>query len=693
MAKRINGRHVAKKNRAPLATASFFASTGLITGYLPYVQRATAAAVVQSTFDDLGDCNFDIKLSGSSVAPIGDVQTKISSELKNALFIDKNQTSAKCSTVTINFSHMYSETGVIEMDTQLSLYTYSGDVILDFKNGLELDGDGIYGISIFSGIGSENQVSVNNLVLDNSSGLNIDSSKANVKNSMFTGINGTSITSFTLDDLAISNTIFGEKGTLVPNRTGQGVYLRNDNSKLAIENSKFYGNVSSQGGGGAVYLSGYSSTMKVKDSIFDSNYSYGGGGGAIYVNGYSYPPVGSDASVQIENSKFIGNAANENLGGAIATFGAFVQIRKSEFANNYANGSGGAIFAYGSSFVQIRESKFANNYANGSGGAIFTDDSGSHEIVNNSFWGNSSATGASSIQSNLYFQLDPNPIFREFSIIHNTFDNSSLENPSVAISQNSPFDSSNATFEGMHVIGNIFNHPLNRSGEYLPRQLDIRLTGSLNFQTSIMYNTSSGRENPLIWSKDRGPDGEISNLDNVPNLFKGNLAIEENLIPSTGSEAQSFVKWSNLSSADRTLLFPGSDKLGRARSSTAADAGAFSIFSAGGGGGGGFAGPITTELTSKVLPSFEPGSYKLNRKVRNSLKRLMLANLDARTVTCEVLVSKNFTKDQRKLARAQARAVCVLIEKRYPWAKAEEIKLTFVKRSDPNVGRARITLG
>jgi hypothetical protein len=694
MAKRTNRRQVAKKNRASLAAASLFASTGLLTGYLPYIPRASAVNGSKSVLTEDG-CTFNVGLSGSSDYPVGDVEAYINNGLYNVFSTGDSAEGPNCSSVTINFTYKDSDgnsSGVVRLEEDLNIFTYLtyvatgsfiGDLVLNFSAGLTLDGS-IYGLyysypttGISVNIGSEDSASnveINNLNLQSSSGLKFKGSSLTINNSDFISTGGNSIEIPTQNravNVLISNSQFGERGIYTSNYSGRGIYIQNDYSKVTVTDSKFYGNLSSYSGG-AIHLSGYETSLVIDRSIFDSNQTdYRGG--AVYLSGGLIGGGAEDASLTVRNSKFVGNVVQYGSGGAVSTSG----VTLSEFyGNEFGNNS-------------------ASNYG---GGAIATYGSGSQKIINNTFWGNRAYRGTA-IYSNLYFEPTSSPFRSTFSLVHNTFDNSFVYySPSVEIRQSSNVTGPVTAIDGMYIIGNVFNHPLNRFGNSVPRQLEIELSSSLVFDTTVMYNISSGVEDPSIWAKDRGPDGQGTNLDKVPNLFRGDLRIQENLTPVSGSEAQSFVKWNNLSATEK-LLFPSRDKAGRSRSMSSADAGALSISvlssSTGGigGGGGGFVGPITTESTSKVLPSFEPGSYKLNRKVRNSLKRLMLANLDARTVTCEVRVGKNFTKDQRKLARAQARAVCVLIEKRYPWVKAEEIKLTFIKRSDPNVGRARITLG
>ena len=687
MAKRVTRRHVAKKNRASLATASLFASSGLLTGYLPYIQRATAAASVESSFDDLGDCNFNVALSGSSDYPVGDILDDINNGLYNVFSTSDSAEGPDCTSVTINFTYKDlagNSSGVVRLEEDLNMLTYLtyvstgtfiGDLVLNFSSGLTLDGS-IYGQNYSyptTGISvnlrsedSASNVEINNLNLQSSSGLKFKGSSLTINNSDFISTAGNSVEIYDQDralNVLISNSQFGERGIYASNYSGRGIFIQNDYSRLTVTDSKFYGNVSSSRGG-AIHLSGYESYLVIDRSIFDSNQTdYRGG--AVYLSGELINGGAEDASLTVKNSKFIGNVVQYGSGGAVSTSGVtFSEFYGNEFGNNSAS-----------------------NYV---GGAIATYGSGSQKITNNSFWGNSADSGTA-IYSNLYFEPTSSPFRTAFSLVHNTFDNSFADDsPSVEISQSSNVTGPITAIDGMQIIGNVFNHPSNRFGNSLARQLEIELSSSLVFDTTVMYNISSGLEDPSIWAKERGPDGQGTNLDKVPNLFRGDLAIQANLIPSSGSEAQSFVKWNNLSATEK-LLFPSLDKAGRSRSMSSADAGAFSIFSAG--GGGGFAGPMTKELASQVLPTFDQGSSKLNRKVRSSIKKLMLANLEARTVTCEVLVNRKFTKDQRKVARAQVRAVCALIEKRYPWVKTEETKLTFVKRSDPNVGLARITLG
>lgn len=186
---------------------------------------------------------------------------------------------------------------------------------------------------------------------------------------------------------------------------------------MTINNSTFGGTVAGDGNtalsGGAVFSQNYTdnginyfSNLTVNKSDFFNNSATGsGGGGAIYFGGEKLDIIGSDfesnsalqlggalylwhGDIKVESSKFTGNSANENAGGAIFMAGPAdlstltLTVKNSEFINNYAKVVGGAIDQ--GSNLYIYNTVFDRNHADGYAGAIAGNDSGRTLLVDGS---------------------------------------------------------------------------------------------------------------------------------------------------------------------------------------------------------------------------------------------------------------------------------------------------------------------
>ena len=138
--------------------------------------------------------------------------------------------------------------------------------------------------------------------------------------------------------------------------------------KLKVEDSYFITNQTGDSGG-AVKFEG--SNASFEKSKFEGNISVDGDGGAINTQ------TGSVIDY-IKNSEFLNNRCNYD-GGAISTSGGFIEtIDNTVFEGNFARGEGGAIWVVMDTPthtekppVLIKNSIFKNNEA-GSGGAIST---------------------------------------------------------------------------------------------------------------------------------------------------------------------------------------------------------------------------------------------------------------------------------------------------------------------------------
>lgn len=170
----------------------------------------------------------------------------------------------------------------------------------------------------------------------------------------------------------ISNSSHTNGGAIAMRDFIQG---NNSNAKLDIIGGSFSGNTA-EGNGGAIYNTFFSSNENqdyvtiTAGTVFDGNQA--ASGGAIYNDALDNSTEISSAI--IEGAIFTNNIADES-GSAIFTKGG-MKVSDTQFQNNHANGSdyaGGAIKvnAKGST-VEITDSEFSGNTAeNGYAGAIY----------------------------------------------------------------------------------------------------------------------------------------------------------------------------------------------------------------------------------------------------------------------------------------------------------------------------------
>ncbi len=144
-------------------------------------------------------------------------------------------------------------------------------------------------------------------------------------------------------------------------KSGGAIYGYGDGAKISIAGSTFESNKATAGDGGAIYGM---NKLTVTGSVFGSATENGKGnsarnGGAIYASNGSY-------TLEITNSKFYGNEATTDHGGAIYGSGA-ITVTDGIFDGNIANGNGGAI--RGGSTLMMESSTIQNGRANEGGGA------------------------------------------------------------------------------------------------------------------------------------------------------------------------------------------------------------------------------------------------------------------------------------------------------------------------------------
>lgn len=118
--------------------------------------------------------------------------------------------------------------------------------------------------------------------------------------------------------------------------------------------------------GGAIHMSG-GGVLNLNDSMFIKNNANNGSGGAV---------VGLGSTVNITNTTFLSNTVNPGFGGALsATSGTLIISNSTFMGNNAIGSSGGAISAFIVPNFFITNSTFSGNSAGFFGGGLFNDES------------------------------------------------------------------------------------------------------------------------------------------------------------------------------------------------------------------------------------------------------------------------------------------------------------------------------
>ena len=209
-------------------------------------------------------------------------------------------------------------------------------------------------------------------------------SNSNFYSNKVTGNSGTIITN--KNKLNINNSKFYQ------NSASKGVVNNQNDALLVIDNSEFYNNdmTSFSNSYGIVYTTSANAT--ISNTVFRNNaVKYGG---AIYATKSSDATIGI---VNIINSTFEGNSANNGQGGALFVSGGECIIKESMFINNKANpgkfngGQGGAIYTSLNGNVGVTDSVFKNNQAK-LGAALYLN-GGSNSTISYSVLLNNTAEG------------------------------------------------------------------------------------------------------------------------------------------------------------------------------------------------------------------------------------------------------------------------------------------------------------
>ncbi|MEG4127377.1 choice-of-anchor Q domain-containing protein, partial [Microcoleus sp. Pol14D5] len=220
-------------------------------------------------------------------------------------------------------------------------------------------------------------------------------------NNNVAGFGGGIYTGFRSTTNVINSKFSGNDGSLADNtERGGGAIATKSGGVLTIRDSEFTNNKGSYGGA----VNNLLGSMTIENSKFTGNRTEKGVGGAVYVDGANASgpnatPGPVAGTIAIRNSVFDGNIGARE-GGAGFLFGYLqdkIVLENSTFVNNKAvkdlagvGGSGGAI-RHGNMDLTVTNSTFANNQAEDNGGGLWSGENGNISIVNSTFSGNSAA--------------------------------------------------------------------------------------------------------------------------------------------------------------------------------------------------------------------------------------------------------------------------------------------------------------
>ena len=196
------------------------------------------------------------------------------------------------------------------------------------------------------------------------------------------------------DNIRLENLIFKNGNTKDERKGGAiNIYSRN----VTVVNCEFVGN---KGQVGAIYISNAANNVEINNCIFkENNACYESSSGGKYggaINSHC-------GSCKITDCEFISNKAHG--GGAINIYDGGCTIDSCVFENNYASLSGGAIWmsTIATDDVNIINSNFTGNHAENNGGAIYILSSTICSVYNCEFSNNYADSGAAIYNKNKLF--------------------------------------------------------------------------------------------------------------------------------------------------------------------------------------------------------------------------------------------------------------------------------------------------
>lgn len=185
------------------------------------------------------------------------------------------------------------------------------------------------------------------------------------------------------DELTISG--LGVKATVLDGDALDNVFYVDASGTVTFENLTIQNGYSSSGAGMYARSDITLDTVVIRDNEAYSCSGYyvcGGAGGGIHIY---------DATLDVSNSDFLGNSADNN-GGGIYADETDVTISDSTFRDN--SGVGGAIAQFEST-LYINESQFVQNDSRSYGGAIYS--TGETTIANSSFVANEASNSGGAL--------------------------------------------------------------------------------------------------------------------------------------------------------------------------------------------------------------------------------------------------------------------------------------------------------
>ncbi len=273
------------------------------------------------------------------------------------------------------------------------------DVVLDdaeaedYADGIKIDVDGI----VIDGNGHEidarNRASI----------FKIDAENVVVRNLLFRNASsnmGGAVSN--IGEVRFENCCFQEN---IASELGGAIV---NDEKMVIDNCEFESN--SSGGVGGAIAATYASTLEIMDSKFRSNAASleidcpgeilpedaQGFGGAIYNNG----------KLDINGSQFIENRSDRSGAVMIVLPDSKININDSIFRDNYARLDGGAIHTMGE--ININNSQFINNRADNNAGVFDATESSRLNVSSSKFENNTAENG------NVLFNKGEFELFQSF---------------------------------------------------------------------------------------------------------------------------------------------------------------------------------------------------------------------------------------------------------------------------------------
>ena len=207
----------------------------------------------------------------------------------------------------------------------------------------------------------------------------------------------------TLDNITIENC---RANSRPPENHGAVIYAEEDTA-IALMNSKFNNNIAETGSGGVVYQKGGSEDTIESNKLTISNCSFTENGNEWFDGGVVYQF--NYASIDINESSFTENYSEES-GGAIyqGDYCRMVIDGETSFKGNYTNyAGGGAIYQGEHCALTINGAVFSENAAYDQGGAIYQHEGSELNVSGSVFTGNEAAdqggaiyqvTGAMTVQ-------------------------------------------------------------------------------------------------------------------------------------------------------------------------------------------------------------------------------------------------------------------------------------------------------